>query len=187
LSPPGGDGALSAAPEAPPPLRPPLEAELVQHGRLSMGQLAQAHRERLEQGGSVLDIVVAHGWVTAEEVAEARAQRDAEEAAAAAYVPPPSRIPETATAPEPEPEPKVAEQPVAAAAPQPAGRFRVAVRLSNGELVTAGEADGADGAEALAQVVVADVATADGDCWPYMSGRYIRPETIVSVDILATD
>ena len=63
----------------------------------------------------------------------------------------------------------------------------MAVRLSNDELITAGEVVGIDGAEALAQVVVADVATAEGESWPYVSGRYIRPETVVSVDILPAE
>jgi hypothetical protein len=158
-----------------------------------MGQLAQAHRDRLERGGSVLDIVVERGWVSAEDVAALRAQHEAEEAAAAAAAPPPSRIPETTTAPvavpeaPPAPEPKleVAPPPPAEVA-APVAHFRVAVRLTTGELVTAGEADDADGAEALAQVVVADVATAD-ESWPYVSGRNIRPETIVSVDIVPAE
>jgi hypothetical protein len=68
-----------------------------------------------------------------------------------------------------------------------AGAFQVAIRLTTGELVTAGEAADAEGAQALAQVVVADVATAEGESWPYVAGRYIRPETIVSVDILTTE
>src|SRR5256885_16339842 len=61
------------APEGPAPLRPPPEAELVEAGRLSMGQLAQAHRDRLETGKQVLDIIVERGWVSAEEVASLRA------------------------------------------------------------------------------------------------------------------
>jgi hypothetical protein len=183
VSPPPEEGELelrTASGAAQPP-RPPLEAELVQQGRLSMGQLAQAHRDRLEKGGSVLDIVVERGWVSAEDVAELKARQAAEEAAAAAVPPPPPRIPETTTAPEPAPAVAPPPQPETPAA------YRVAVRLSNGELITAGEATGVDGAEALAQVVVADVATADGESWPYVSGRYIRPESVVSVDILPAE
>src|SRR2546421_1104226 len=72
---------LRAAPEpeeAATPLRAPLEAQLVQQGKLSMGQLAQAHRDRLEKGGSVLDIVVERGWVSTEDVAALRAEHGEE-------------------------------------------------------------------------------------------------------------
>ena len=54
------------------PLRPPPETEFVEAGKLTMGQLAQAHRDRLETGKHVLDIIVERGWVSAEEVAELR-------------------------------------------------------------------------------------------------------------------
>lgn len=150
-----------------------------------MGQLAQAHRDRLEKGGSVLDIVVDRGWVSAADVAELKARQAAEEAAAAAVPPPPPRIPETTTAPQPAP--SVAPPATPPPVPEALAAYRVAVRLSNDELITAGEVVGIDGAEALAQVVVADVATAEGESWPYVSGRYIRPETVVSVDILPAE
>lgn len=178
------------------PPRPPLEAELVQQGKLSMGQLAQAHRDRLEKGGSVLDIIVERGWVSAGDVQVLKDRQAAEEAAAAAAPKPPPRIPETTTAPPPAPAvveaapapaevtPHVVEaQAPAAPAATAAPAFRVCIRLANGELVPAGDAADADAAEALAQVVVADVATAD-HAWPFVSSRYLRPETIISVDIV---
>jgi hypothetical protein len=213
--------ASPATNEAPQALRPPPEAQLVQQGKLSMGQLAQAHRDRLEKGGSVLDIVVERGWVSAEEVAELRANHGLE-----AAVPPPA----AQSAPEAEPEPEPAQslqqtvtnseavepaesvphlQPVEAtepvqpvqAEPEPQAqpspslqqtvtrstgtqRFAVAIRLTNGELITAGHADDEDKAQALGQVIAADLASAGGDSWPFFDGRYIRPETIVSVDIV---
>ena len=64
VSPPAKEGAeLRAAPapapvpDPPRPLRPPPETHLVEAGKLSMGQLAQAHRDRLETGMQVLDII----------------------------------------------------------------------------------------------------------------------------------
>lgn len=190
--------ARAASDSASHPPRPPLEAELVQQGKLSMGQLAQAHRDRLEKGGSVLDIIVERGWVSAADVQVLKDRQAAEEAAAAAAPKPPPRIPETTTAPPPAPavgEAAPAPAPVevtahvvvadaeTAPADTAAPAFRVCIRLANGELVPAGEAVDADAAEALAQVVVADVASAD-ESWPFISGRYLRPETIISVDIL---
>ena len=193
------------AAQAPPagagqPPRPPLEAELVQQGKLSMGQLAQAHRDRLEKGGSVLDIIVERGWVSADDVEALRARKAAEDAAAAAAPKPPPRIPETTTAPPPEaedalleaevlahaPAPETSQQTVTSASQQAAATYRICIRLTTGELIPAGDAPDVETAEALAQVVVADVATAD-QSWPYVSGRYIRPETIVSVDIVPAE
>jgi hypothetical protein len=186
---PGLHAAPAAATQPP---RPPLEAELVQQGKLSMGQLAQAHRDRLEKGGSVLDIIVERGWVSADDVDALRARHAAEEAARASAPKPPPRIPETTTAPRPKPESAEAAPPTAEvvtpapAPPTPAAGYRICIRLTTGELVAAGDAVDANAAEKLAQVVVADVATAD-ETWPYVSGRYIRPETIVSVDIVPAD
>ena len=150
------------------PVRPPLEAALVQEGKLSMGQLAQAHRDRLEKGGSVLDIVVERGWVSAEEVAALRAEHGIE---APPPPPPPAPVPE-APAPAPVPEPMPA-----------AAGYRVAIRLTNDELIVAGVVDDSEKAEALALAVVEDV-TAGGESWPRFQGRFLRPDTIVSVDII---
>jgi hypothetical protein len=193
--------------EAAAPLRPPLEAQLVQQGKLSMGQLAQAHRDRMEKGGSVLDIVVERGWVSAEDVAALRAEHGV-----AAPAPPPAHVPtaapvvaagsepegeplaEVAVAPAPAPLAEVAAGPapapvaeapesLAEATPSDETNFTIAIRLTTGELIVAGRTDGGDKAEALAQAVVADLAT-QGESWPSFGGRYLRPETIVSVDIV---
>ena len=198
---PSEDGPeLRAAPEpveTSPELRPPLEAQLVQQGKLSMGQLAQAHRDRMENGGSVLDIVVERGWVSAEDVAALRTEHGVEQSVAPGPGPVAAREPEPDPKPEPvveaQPVPVVEAQPEPAPDPEPApvppaastpGAFKVAIRLTNGELITAGEADSADKVEALAQVIVADLAT-QGDSWPRFGGRYLRPETILSVDIVS--
>src|SRR6476659_4006976 len=77
------------ASDGPAPLRPPPEGELVEAGKLTMGQLAQAHRDRPETGKQVLDIIVERGWVAASEVAELR------EAYGIAAPPPPVTEPGT--------------------------------------------------------------------------------------------
>ena len=102
-------------------MRPPPEAELVEAGKLTMGQLAQAHRDRLETGNQVLDIIVERGWVPAQD---------------------------------------------------------------DGDLITAGETDGAEKAAALGHAFVADLTQENGE-WPFFGGRFINPETIVSVDLLS--
>jgi hypothetical protein len=158
------------APEEPAaPLRPPPEAELVEAGRLSMGQLAQAHRDRLETDKPVLDIIVERGWVSAEEIADLRAAYGIEA---------PPAVPVQA-APEPAPEPE-------APSPAAAARYTIAIRLTTGDLITAGETEGSDKAAALGHAVVADLTSGDGE-WPFFGARYINPETIVSVDLLPED
>jgi hypothetical protein len=62
--------------------------------------------------------------------------------------------------------------------------FRVTVRLSNGERVEAGEFADLAGAKQEAKSLVTTVAEADQDDWPYVSGRFLKPDTIVSVDIV---
>jgi hypothetical protein len=155
-------------PEASAPPSPPPETELVKAGKLTMGQLAQAHRDRLETGKHVLDVIVERGWVSAEEVAALRE--------AHGIAPAPVPAPAVQAAPEPEPPPP----------PPPAARYRVAIRLTNGDLITAGETDGSDKAAALGHAVVADLTAEDGE-WPFFDGRFINPETIVSVDLLTDD
>src|SRR5436190_15223795 len=78
----------------PVPLRPPPETELVEAGKLTMGQLAQAHRDRLETGKPVLDIIVERGWILAEEASQLRE-------AYGIHAPP---APAVQAAPEPPPE-----------------------------------------------------------------------------------
>ena len=157
------------APEGPAPLRPPPEAELVEAGRLSMGQLAQAHRDRLETGKPVLDIIVQRGWISAEEVAELRAAYGIE-------------------APPPAPAQAAREPSLETEAPPPAvaARYTIAIRLTSGDLITAGETEGSDKAAALGHAVVADLTKEDGE-WPFFGGRFINPETIISVDLLPED
>jgi hypothetical protein len=164
------------------PVRPPLEAALVQGGKISMGQLAQAHRDRLEKGGSILDIVVERGWVSAEEIAAIRAEHglpEPEPAPVVAAVPTPAPAAQPAPAPAPVAESKPDPEPET-----PPAAYAVAVRLTTNELITAGHADDLDKVEALALAVVADIST-PGETWPRFGGRFLKPETIVSVDIVS--
>jgi hypothetical protein len=140
------------------PLRPPPEAELVEAGKLTMGQLAQAHRDRLETGKHVLEIIVERGWVHPDEVAKLREAHGIQAPAAVQAVPQPA----------------------------PQKRYRITIRLTNGDLITAGETEGEEKAAALGQAVVAEVTEGNGQ-WPFFAGRFINPETIVSVDLLLTD
>ena len=84
--------------------------------------------------------------------------------------------------PEPEPEPEPEPAPVAAAEPETA--FRVVLRLANGERIEAHVCNGAAAARRHAEDLVGGLA-AGLEKWPYFSGRFVRPESIISVDVEA--
>ena len=65
-----------------------------------------------------------------------------------------------------------------------AGSFAVSVRLESGERVAVETADSFDRAAGLARGVV-ESASSTGE-WPFVSGRFIRPTAIVSIDIERT-
>jgi hypothetical protein len=91
---------------------------------------------------------------------------------------------EPAAEPEPAPEPAVAPL----AGPEAAGApWRMTIRLTNGERVDAGEFPDEASAKQEAKAIMMQVATADQDDWPYVSGRFLKPDTIVSVDIAEHD
>jgi hypothetical protein len=68
------------------------------------------------------------------------------------------------------------------AAPRP-GAFRVVVRLSDGDGVEVGEFGDFGTAMAGAQEVIDQFANSNGS-WPFYAGRFIRPDLIVSVDVV---
>ena len=91
--------------------------------------------------------------------------------------------PEQPKADEPQAEEPQPEQPQAEEA-QPATHF-VVVRLRDGESLQIGEHADAAGASAQAAEAVAQIASAAGNStWPLFSGRYLSPDTIVSVDLV---
>lgn len=65
-----------------------------------------------------------------------------------------------------------------------AGSFAVSVRLESGERVAVETADSFDRAAGLARGIV-ESASSTGE-WPFVSGRFIRPTAIVSIDIERT-
>jgi hypothetical protein len=69
---------------------------------------------------------------------------------------------------------------------QPSELRRVVVRLTDGEVVQVGTAPNRDGALALARTVMAEIDEPGGE-WPLVGDRLLRPESVVSVDVLATD
>jgi hypothetical protein len=96
---------------------------------------------------------------------------------------PPVEAPAMPVTPEPVvPEP-VAE-PVTEPAPQPEAEltWAVVLRLANGERLELGSFPGEAAAAEQGRAVVAQVSSEEG--WPFVGGRFIRPDAIVSVDLV---
>ncbi len=97
----------------------------------------------------------------------------------------PLQVPAPSTTPPGEPYPPAAAQPAPAAPDGPPGEpaYRVTVRLVNGERVEAGTFPDLPSAQECAKTLMAQVAAAAQGEWPFVSGRFLKPDTIVSVDI----
>jgi hypothetical protein len=83
-------------------------------------------------------------------------------------------------------QPEVPSQTVSAQAePTPVPMHVVLIRLREGDVLEAGAFRTAPEAAARAQEVVQQIATAEAEAtWPFFAERYLRPDTIVSVDLL---
>jgi hypothetical protein len=81
-------------------------------------------------------------------------------------------------------EPVVPVQPaeVPAAAQDAAVEFRVSIRFLGNECVEIASHTDAVEAKAAAQALVAQLAQEGGD-WPFVGGRFVRPEAVLSVDV----
>jgi hypothetical protein len=73
--------------------------------------------------------------------------------------------------------PAPVQEPVADAA-----EWRLTIRLVNGERVEAGDFSDLESAKLEAKTIMTQVADDSGD-WPFVNGRFLKPDTIVSVDI----
>jgi Type II secretion system (T2SS), protein E, N-terminal domain len=111
----------------------------------------------------------------------------------------PAPYPPAAAQPEPEaqpdltpvaPEPAAPEAPTAEAPAAEEGAatlFRVLIRLTNGDRVDAGDFPDLEAAKQHAKSLMSQVADAESGDWPFVSGRFLKPDTIVSVDIAEHD
>src|SRR5437588_2737261 len=104
---------------------------------------------------------------------------------AAPAPPAPAPTPQPAPMPIAEPQPPVAvEQPVTSPVPTARVTAHVFVRLSNGERIAAGAFDNEHSAEQCAQDLMSAIDTPGS--WPRVDGRYVRPDTILSIDLELT-
>jgi hypothetical protein len=68
---------------------------------------------------------------------------------------------------------------------QPSELRRVVVHLVDGDCVQVGTAPNRDSALALARSVIAELDEPHIDDWPLVGTRLLRPESILSVDLVA--
>ena len=109
----------------------------------------------------------------------------------APFVAPPVELaPEPVAEIVPEPVAEVAPEPVSVPeleelfAPKRATDFRVVVRLKEGDGVEVGSFRDFGTAMEGAQEVIEQFSTATDGQWPFYAGRFIRPDLIVSVDVV---
>jgi type II secretion system (T2SS) protein E len=70
------------------------------------------------------------------------------------------------------------------AAPDGAGgAYRVSIRLTSGERMTVAECDEIGEAKGYAKALTKQLSATDSDDWPFINGRFLKPDTIVSVDV----
>ena len=81
------------------------------------------------------------------------------------------------------PEPELQLAPAAT----PGGGFRLVVRLQDGERVEIGDFKDFGTAMEAAQEVIEQFTTAAAGTWPFYAGRFIRPDLIVSVDVVVAE
>jgi hypothetical protein len=92
---------------------------------------------------------------------------------------PPAELPLVAP---PEPDPEL--EPAALALVGPKVGFRLVVRLQDGERVEIGEFEDFGTAKEAAQEAIEQFTTGAAGTWPFYAGRFIRPDLIVSVDLV---
>jgi hypothetical protein len=143
-----------------------LEHLLLRFGLLTLDQLNVALREQNATGTPFTEVLVRDGIVSASDL-----ERVVGDVAAPA--PEPERAPEPEPAPAPTPAPAPAAQPV----------FVVRGRLVDGEDVEIASVEDASEAQRIALDAMRACARAAGSDWPVLNGRYVRPESIVAIEV----
>ena len=68
-------------------------------------------------------------------------------------------------------------------APAAGAGFRVSIRLTSGERMTVAECAELGEAKGYAKALTKQLGATDGEDWPFVNGRFLKPDTIVSVDV----
>jgi hypothetical protein len=70
-------------------------------------------------------------------------------------------------------------------APAADAAFRVSIRLTSGEKLTVADCADIGEAKGYAKALTKQLGATDADDWPFVNGRFLKPDTIVSVDVEA--
>jgi len=65
----------------------------------------------------------------------------------------------------------------------PGTGYRVSIRLTSGERMTVAECEDVGEAKGYAKALTKQLGSTDSDDWPFVNGRFLKPDTIVSVDV----
>jgi hypothetical protein len=195
------------APDPPPAPASPsvsLEAQVVRLGLMTTAEVATTMQEQAETGRPFAELAIESGRIGADEIARLTGTAPAPTPPTPdlQLAPPPPVLgvvqPLIPAAPEPEPEPEpvvkitVDPEPAAEAAPTPtptptpaaatpSTKATVFIRLTSGERISAGQFDSVEAAERRARELMLAVDTPGN--WPRVDGRYIKPDTVVSIDV----
>jgi hypothetical protein len=162
-APPAPAPAPAAAPTPTPIAASALETLLLREKLITPDQMAQAMTEQVQTGKSMETIVRESGWVSEADLA---------------------RLLEHVS-PNAQPTPAVVAAPTVApvAVLETQVQVQVTLRLTNGERIAVATFDGEAAAKAYALELTREFAASQD--WPFVDGRYVRPEAVVSVDITA--
>jgi hypothetical protein len=64
-----------------------------------------------------------------------------------------------------------------------AAAYRVSIRLTSGERMTVAECGELGEAKGYAKALTKQLGATESDDWPFVNGRFLKPDTIVSVDV----
>jgi hypothetical protein len=164
-APPVSPGFVNQPPVSPggtasPPVQS-IEAQVVRMGLMTPDDVATTMREEAETGRTFAELAVEHGRISADDMARLTEPEPAAPAPAPAA-----------------PQPQDATEPT----PLEGVTAEVFVRLTSGERIAIGAFDGQSAAEECARELMAAL-DSEGD-WPQIDGRYIRPDAVVSIDVV---
>jgi hypothetical protein len=212
-TPPRASGLMNEPPLSPGPAPDPapspatsLEAQVVRLGLMTTAEVATTMQEEAETGRSFAELAVEAGRIDPADIARLTASAAPAPAAPDLQLAPPvpalnvvqplvqpaavtaDSEPQPPVAVEPEPVVKITVDPeprVEAAPPAPTAtastKANVYVRLTSGERISAGQFDAVEAAEQRARELMMAVDTPGN--WPRVDGRYIKPDTIASIDV----
>ena len=175
-----------------PPRTAPVSLEhlLLRFGLLSLDQLNAALREQNATGTPFTEVLVRDGVVSAADLERVLGDRPAlvedttpEPEAELEAAPELESAPEPEAAPEPEPVPAPPTVAYDPPLPRVPPVFVVSGRLLNGEDVEIAPVEDAAEAQQIALDAMRACARAEGSDWPVLNGRYVRPQSIVSIEV----